>query len=281
MQSTSEQCQNNTNKEHSILYPLQNSDSGADLSENFVDKSYNVVEESTSNMSEKCAMFKSKLEIAWEKYWSANGENIIWKSWIEKYGAYINPSYLEQNNLTEIFDMETDDTCKQEVNPCSDAEKVSFLELSKNNVKSEGLKVLSDTKECSINDNSEKIPDLKISSYSSCNNLLEDRDVGIPNTDSFEMNMEDRVRGNSFGSFKSYEKDRLSNEDEEQGKHERVRSRCSNTNLSVKSMANTIVTTDSMTNVTKITLSSLDLSCECESVQSSSLTSTCTDDSSE
>ncbi|KAL0271205.1 UNVERIFIED_CONTAM: hypothetical protein PYX00_008376 [Menopon gallinae] len=284
MQSTSEQCQSNTNKEHSILYPLQNSDSGADLSENFIDKPCNVTEESLSTMNENCAIFKSKLDIAWEKYWSANGENIIWKSWIEKYGAYINPNYLEQNNLTEIFDMETDDIGKQEINPCCEGEKVSSFESSRNDTECEAMKISSETKECLTNENSDRIPDLKISACSSCNNLSEGKDASNPNIDSFEINAEDRGRGNSFGSVKSYEKDRLSNADEEPGKsyeHERVRSRCSNTNLSVKSMANTTVTTDSMTNVTKITLSSLDLSCECESVRSSSLSSTCTDDSSE
>lgn len=29
----------------------------------------------------------------WEKHWAENGEQIIWKSWIEKYGEYINTSH--------------------------------------------------------------------------------------------------------------------------------------------------------------------------------------------
>lgn len=30
----------------------------------------------------------------WQKYWTANGEQLIWKSWVSKYSDYINPEYL-------------------------------------------------------------------------------------------------------------------------------------------------------------------------------------------
>lgn len=32
---------------------------------------------------------------SWERFWSVNGERLIWASWIEKYSDYINPSYWE------------------------------------------------------------------------------------------------------------------------------------------------------------------------------------------
>lgn len=51
---------------------LQLSDSGADLTEDI-----------------------SYTNSAWKKYWALNGERLIWKSWIAKYSAYINPEYLE------------------------------------------------------------------------------------------------------------------------------------------------------------------------------------------
>lgn len=37
-------------------------------------------------------------EDTWEKFWTANGERIIWASWIKKYSDYINPAYLDDNN---------------------------------------------------------------------------------------------------------------------------------------------------------------------------------------
>ncbi|KAG5892907.1 hypothetical protein JTB14_006222 [Gonioctena quinquepunctata] len=30
----------------------------------------------------------------WNRFWSLNGEKLIWKSWIDKYSAYINPGFL-------------------------------------------------------------------------------------------------------------------------------------------------------------------------------------------
>jgi trimethylguanosine synthase len=39
----------------------------------------------------------------WEKYWAKNGERLIWQSWIEKYIDYINPDYIDQNNMP-VFD---------------------------------------------------------------------------------------------------------------------------------------------------------------------------------
>jgi trimethylguanosine synthase len=35
----------------------------------------------------------------WEKYWSKNGERLIWQSWIEKYIDYINPEYLSKDGI--------------------------------------------------------------------------------------------------------------------------------------------------------------------------------------
>lgn len=33
----------------------------------------------------------------WEKYWSKNGERLIWQSWIEKYIDYINPEFISKD----------------------------------------------------------------------------------------------------------------------------------------------------------------------------------------
>ena len=36
---------------------------------------------------------------SWEKYWSKNGERLIWQTWIEKYIDYINPEYLGKEGM--------------------------------------------------------------------------------------------------------------------------------------------------------------------------------------
>lgn len=38
----------------------------------------------------------------WEKYWSKNGERLIWQSWIEKYIDYINPEFLGANGIPSL-----------------------------------------------------------------------------------------------------------------------------------------------------------------------------------
>jgi len=98
---------------------LQLSDSGADLSECGADLQY-----TSSSRHED-----------WERYWSANGERIIWQSWIAKYGEYINPGYLnshdsnalsesnralpEDGMVTESKDPPLDDSSKSNTNMCS------------------------------------------------------------------------------------------------------------------------------------------------------------------
>jgi hypothetical protein len=97
---------------------LQLSDSGADLSECGADVQY-----TSSSRHED-----------WEQYWSANGERIIWQSWIAKYGEYINPVYLnndDSNTLSEsnralpedgmvgqIKDPSLDDSSQKNTNVC-------------------------------------------------------------------------------------------------------------------------------------------------------------------
>lgn len=77
-------------------------DSGADTSE------YHVA---STSASRECPMKRSskssqernsslpdifgseEKNISWEKYWSVNGEQLIWSSWIAKYSDFINPAY--------------------------------------------------------------------------------------------------------------------------------------------------------------------------------------------
>ncbi|CAH0546032.1 unnamed protein product [Brassicogethes aeneus] len=63
----------------SLIKGLQSSDSGADLTE----------------------FLRHDLDADWQKFWSLNGEKLIWESWIDKYSAYINPDYLHTQDNTE------------------------------------------------------------------------------------------------------------------------------------------------------------------------------------
>uniref|UniRef100_A0A182JGZ0 Trimethylguanosine synthase n=1 Tax=Anopheles atroparvus TaxID=41427 RepID=A0A182JGZ0_ANOAO len=100
---------------------LHSSDSGADLSERIHERKFSLKDEllesgRSSNDAEDRrytagggmsatasvernnslpeAFGREDLHEAWETYWSKHGEGIIWASWIEKYSDYINPGYL-------------------------------------------------------------------------------------------------------------------------------------------------------------------------------------------
>ncbi|KAJ8925194.1 hypothetical protein NQ315_001380 [Exocentrus adspersus] len=55
---------------------IQQSDSGTDLTEHL----------------------RQDVDADWNRFWSINGEKLIWQSWIEKYSAYINPEYLQYSH---------------------------------------------------------------------------------------------------------------------------------------------------------------------------------------
>lgn len=38
----------------------------------------------------------------WDKYWAKNGERLIWQSWIEKYIDYINPEFLGKDGIPTL-----------------------------------------------------------------------------------------------------------------------------------------------------------------------------------
>ncbi|XP_053680017.1 trimethylguanosine synthase [Anopheles nili] len=101
---------------------LQSSDSGADLSERVHERKLSLKDELLEssrrtvdnehpletvptvgsslasmerNNSLPEAFGREDLHEAWEAYWNKHGEAIIWASWIEKYSDYINPEYLD------------------------------------------------------------------------------------------------------------------------------------------------------------------------------------------
>lgn len=51
----------------------------------------------------------------WEKYWAKNGERLIWASWIEKYSDYINPEYLQGGSSGDV-DKSSAGLCQNNLN---------------------------------------------------------------------------------------------------------------------------------------------------------------------
>lgn len=78
------------------------SDSGADISENPFNHTTRKLTSadyvhSGRNNSLPDAFGGDELNDAWEKYWSDNGERLIWSSWIDKYSDFIKTDYLKVN----------------------------------------------------------------------------------------------------------------------------------------------------------------------------------------
>lgn len=78
------------------------SDSGADISENpFTQTSRKFTSSdylhSGRNNSLPDAFGGDELNDAWEKFWSDNGERLIWSSWIDKYSDFIKSDYMKIN----------------------------------------------------------------------------------------------------------------------------------------------------------------------------------------
>lgn len=78
------------------------SDSGADLSET------------------------SPQDPGWEAYWTKHGERLIWESWIQRYGDYIDPNYLKQDS-NQIVSGSSDVLAETfQENECSELTRLSY-----------------------------------------------------------------------------------------------------------------------------------------------------------
>ncbi|KOX78052.1 Trimethylguanosine synthase [Melipona quadrifasciata] len=212
---------------------------------------------------------KSIMDISWERYWSENGERIIWTSWIRKYADYINPEYLQQNaHLIGDEKSEMKETVEKfsEQNTCFPSQAHRNCELdrsnfegifSKSNNASDNEIKAKDT--CSINFSFDDVSKQEIS-YKNA----EDNRKKFTN---FEVSPETGDGWNPLSPFSMEE----SYNQQSNGEDERLLIRCDSIN---ESIAKTNATSDSMTNVTKMTLTSS--SCDSISTNSSSLISSVT-----
>ncbi|XP_011637827.1 trimethylguanosine synthase [Pogonomyrmex barbatus] len=211
---------------------------------------------------------KSAMDIAWGKFWAKHGEQLIWASWIEKYADYINPDYF-QNNARTIEDEKLQDAEINEIaieryfeqNTCFPTQAHKNCELVRSNFAGIFNKSYSSDSE------------LKPAAISSSNTSFsfeqmnrqevndKDADENRKKIISFEIS-EDGDGWNPLSPL-SIEENYVHHSNAED---ERLLTRCDSISGSI---AKTNATSDSMTNVTKMTLTSS--SCDSNSVHSSSL----------
>lgn len=206
---------------------LHHSDSGADLSE-------------------------SSRDLDWERFWTLNGERLIWESWILKYGSYIDPVYLSNSSTVDV-------TVTANQHP-ADGEETSFCvesdQFPNPNLKTSFSGLLENTRLESEN----------------CKSSIHE---GKPEENSNPQIFIDNVKSESdYRRLSDYSDTCKSvsgkSEDslnlDENGFRLGVSSRCSGSSAMLSA------TTDSMTNITRMTLSSSDSSCGIDdsSVKSSS-----------
>lgn len=212
---------------------------------------------------------KSEMDVAWEKYWSLNGEQLIWTSWIAKYADYINPEYLQQNvSLVGDEKLEVKETIEKfsEQNTCFPNQAHKNCELGCSNF--EGIF----SKSNNTNDNERKTKDTYNVNFSFDDmNKQEINDKDAEENRRKIINLETSPEtGDGWNPLSPFSIEESYNQ-QSNAEDERLLTRCDSIN---ESIAKTNATSDSMTNVTKMTLTSS--SCDSISMHSSSLISSVT-----
>ncbi|XP_043502074.1 trimethylguanosine synthase [Polistes fuscatus] len=210
---------------------------------------------------------KSKMDIAWEKYWYKNGEQLIWSSWIEKYAEYINPDYLQENlNLKEEGKLSESKQASidkfSEQNTCFPNQAHKNCEIGRSDF--EGI-----FSKSSVNENESKNKSSNFSFDEPNKQNVNDKDAedNRKKLTNYELSPEAGEGWNPLSPFSAEE----SYNQHSNAEDERLLTRCDSINGST---AKTNATSDSMTNVTKMTLTSS--SCDSNSIHSSSLISSVT-----
>lgn len=197
---------------------LHHSDSGADLSE-------------------------SSRDLDWERYWTLHGEQLIWESWISKYGSYIDPNYLSPgSNIQRPAEGDETSFCIQGDKVFDPNRRTSFAglldDVKTDCVEPDDLDKLQNNVETGKPDETEAprilVEIVKIETGEISNRRFSDfsetaKSVSERSEDSSNIDDNDRLRLNVF-------------------------SRCSGSSAPLSA------TTDSMTNVTRMTVSSSDSS---------------------
>uniref|UniRef100_A0A1B6LF14 Trimethylguanosine synthase n=1 Tax=Graphocephala atropunctata TaxID=36148 RepID=A0A1B6LF14_9HEMI len=199
---------------------------------------------------------ESSRDLDWERYWTLHGERLIWESWITKYGSYVDPSYLPQapvNGGQAPAEGEEASFCCQSDGKAPDPDRRTSFTGLLDSVRHDGeIKPVLDWRCPDRGKSEESTPQILVENVrSEFDELFNRRFSDISETAK-------SISGRSEDS----------NLDETDRLRLNVFSRCSG------STAPLSATTDSMTNVTRMTLSSSDSSCvDDSSAKSSSLLS--------
>lgn len=215
---------------------------------------------------------KSAMDIAWDKFWAKHGEQLIWASWIEKYADYINPDYF-QNNAHTTEDEKPQDAEINEVaieryfeqNTCFPSQAHTNCELVHSNFAGIFNKSYSSDSELkpAVISSSNTSFSFEQASRQEVND--KDADENRKKILNFEISPEEGWNPLSPLSIEENYNHPSNAEDE------RLLMRCDSVNGSI---TKTNATSDSMTNVTKMTLTSS--SCDSNSIHSSSLVTSVT-----
>ncbi|KAF7994062.1 hypothetical protein HCN44_011331 [Aphidius gifuensis] len=201
---------------------------------------------------------KNVIDISWEKFWADNGEHLIWSAWIEKYADYINPNYLNDDkkiNKNQNVDNET------EQNTCFPNQAHENCEILHSNF--EGLFNNKSNYHC-VKDNH-----VNFSFDNKTNNVVVDKDAE-DNRNKLYNNYETSPETDGWNPLSPFTPEDSYNQQSNNEDEKLITlSRC---NSITGSTAKTNATSDSMTNVTKMTLSSSS-SFDSNSVHSLSLAS--------
>ncbi|XP_018367229.1 PREDICTED: trimethylguanosine synthase isoform X3 [Trachymyrmex cornetzi] len=278
---------------------LHQSDSGADLSEyhdqheaksiqNLVasyGKTFQTIETEVENNDENVDMLteyehvsdygsKNAMDVAWDKFWAKHGEQLIWASWIEKYADYINPEYFQNNTRTtedeKLQDAEINEVAIEryyEQNTCFPSQAHKNCELVRSNfagIFNKSYSSDSELKPAAISSSNTSFSFEQVSRQEVHDKDADENRKKILN---FEISPEDGDGWNPLSPLSIEENyNHHSNAEDE-----RLLMRCDSVNGSI---TKTNATSDSMTNVTKMTLTSS--SCDSNSVHSSSLVTSVT-----
>ncbi|XP_020279768.1 trimethylguanosine synthase isoform X2 [Pseudomyrmex gracilis] len=210
-----------------------------------------------------CGSNKSEMDTEWGKFWGKNGEQIIWKSWLEKYTDYI-PDYFQNNSIEDkkSQDMEIDEV---EVVENYFEQNTCFPNQTHKNCDNSNF--AGTFIQNNLND------ELKPAAISSSNSFLfeqmsrqessdKDAEENRKKIINFEILQEN---GDGWNPLSPLSIEETYNQ-QSNAEDERLLTRCDSINGSI---AKTNATSDSMTNVTKMTLTSS--SCDSNSVHSFSL----------
>ncbi|XP_046472415.1 trimethylguanosine synthase isoform X1 [Neodiprion pinetum] len=219
--------------------------------------------------------YRSEVEALWGRFWAENGEQIIWASWIEKYADYINPDYMQQNqlpikgNCANGQKQKTASEAFPEQNTCFPNQAHKNCEINRSNFEGIFSKTINDPSIMDVKcvaDDSTNFPFQDTNKISINHNEADENRKKLINR---ELSPDIEEGWNPLSPFSMEESyNQPSNMEDERLI---TTSRCSSIS---ESIANTNATTDSMTDVTKMTITSS--SCDSNSIQSSSLFSSTT-----